>query len=280
MENTSINISFLIITFNEEENIKRCLESIKWSDDIAIVDSGSTDRTIEICNAYENTSVYFRKFDDYASQRNWLIDNHNFKNDWIFVIDADESLDEGLSQELHDCAKLKKADIYAYAVRRKNYFLGKYLKHCGYPDFYIIRMFKRGKGKFLLSVNERLEVQGRMERLKNYLCHDNNKGLTDFVEKHNRYSSVESEIFIKKAKKNNILNSIFSFNKLKNEKLLKNLIIFLPCKGVVTFFYLYILRLGFLDGEAGFIYCVMKAFYFFLIEIKMTELRMRGVGCA
>lgn len=268
-------VSFLIITLNEEKNIRTCLESIKWSDDIAIVDSGSTDKTLDICKEYESVSMYYRKFDNYADQRNWLIDTHNFKNDWIFIIDADEALDEGLTSELQNF-QCPSDNINAYSLRRKNFFMGKYMKYCGQADFYIPKLFRKGKGKFQncsLKGIEKLDFEGDLGRLNNYLYHNNDKGLSDFIAKHNKYSDMESHVYYEAGKDINLLKSFLSKDPMKKEKFLKDLMIALPFKGFVMFFYLYIFKRGFLDGREGFIFCMLKAFYFFMLEIKVIEIK-------
>lgn len=273
-ETKKYNVSFLIITLNEEKNIRKSLESIKWADDIAVVDSGSTDKTLEICKEYDNLSLYYRKFDNFADQRNWLIDTHNFKNEWIFIIDADESLDDGLKEELQNLLMLTESNTGALALRRKNFFLGKYMKYCGQSDFFIPKVFKKGKGRFQncgLKGIEKLDFDGNLGYLKNYLYHDNDKGLSDFIEKHNKYSDLEVNVYLQEYKKINLIESLMSNNNMKKEKFLKDLIILLPCKGLFMFLYLYFIKKGFLDGKEGLIFCLLKSFYFFMIEIKMIE---------
>jgi len=268
-----INLSILIITLNEEKNIKHALESIKWANEIFVVDSFSIDRTLEIAKKYKNVKIFQHSFENFAKQRNWALNNLPWHNDWIFILDADERITPELRKEITEIILGPQNDIVAYWCARRFIFLNKWIKYADCYPSWMMKLFLRNKGRFEKAVNEKMIVDGKTAYLKNDMVHENLKGIKDWIAKHNRYSTFETEeIYFKKKSK--LPGRLFG-DVMERRKFLKNLFYKLPFRPFLRFFYMYFLKLGFLDGSVGFIYCVLKAIQEFHINVKLKELKLK-----
>jgi glycosyltransferase involved in cell wall biosynthesis len=182
-------LSVTIITRNEAAQVGDCLESVRWADELVVVDTGSVDRTVEICAKY-TPYVYRRAWEGYAQAKNAAIDLAS--GDWILSLDADERVSAGLQAEIATLQRLPMArHADGYAVPRRNYLWGHWLQHGGlYPD-YQIRLFKRGKGRFKAQrVHESVAVEGRVERLRHPIEHYSYQGLSDIIQRLDRYTEL------------------------------------------------------------------------------------------
>ncbi|MCL6629581.1 MAG: glycosyltransferase family 2 protein, partial [Armatimonadetes bacterium] len=178
---TRPSVSVAIITFNEEANIRRCLESVKWADEIVVVDSGSTDSTLEICKEYD-CRVFNHIWEGYAQQKNYAISQTNCE--WILSLDADEEVTAELAQEIQAAVSSGRAD--AYFMPRMNLFLGKWMRHGGwYPDEQL-RLFKNGSAEFkLVPLHEHAVLRdqsARTSHLSNPLRHYTYPTIRDYIE--------------------------------------------------------------------------------------------------
>ena len=240
-------ISAVIITFNEERNIERCLQSVQVvADEIVVVDSGSTDKTEEICKHF-GAKFIFRKWDDFSSQKNYANTLTSF--DYILSLDADEML----SEELQNAILIKKQhlDCETYHFNRLTYFYGKPVKHCGwYPDRKV-RLFNKHKARWEGDVHETLIFSQKPEYLSGDLLHYTTDNLFSQIEKSNKYSEAYSLSAVAKGKKSN----------------LPKLILKPPCK----FFSVYFLKFGFLDGWNGFLISYLTAIDTFL---RLSKIRV------
>lgn len=272
-------ISILILTLNEENNLPDCLESVRWSDDVVVFDSYSSDRTVEIA-ARSGARVVQRKFDNWAAHQNWANENIPFKNKWVFYLDADERMTPELRDELAAIARKKNETRVAFYCGRKNYFMGKWIKHA-YPPSLIMRFFVPSLVRFERLVNPTPVISGPHGYLKNMFLHYNfNRGLTEWFEKHNKYSLFEAQEAMRVIRDSRLgIKELFSGDPFVRRKALKRLSFFLPCRPLLRFLYGYFLKLGFLDGALGFRYCCMISVYEFMIDLKITELRLREKGC-
>ncbi len=184
-------ISILILTLNEEPNIAACLESVKWGDDVVVLDSFSTDKTVEIAKML-GARVVQRKFDNWAAHQNWANENIAFKHPWVFYLDADERMTDNLRREIQDIARNPAEQRVAFYCGRRNYFMGRWIKHA-YPPSAIMRFFRPGRLKFERLVNPTPVIDGPHGYLSGMFEHYNfSKGLTEWVGKHNRYSELEA----------------------------------------------------------------------------------------
>jgi glycosyltransferase involved in cell wall biosynthesis len=182
-----MKISAVIVTFNEEKNIKRCLESIKFCSEIIIIDSGSTDNTIKIARCY-GAKIFFREFVNFSDIKNFGI--QKAKNDWILSIAADEELSPELQTKIHSATE---GNYDGYFIRRINYFLGKHIRYSGWGNDYQLRFFKKNKGKFYGNVHEAVEVKGKTGYIKEPILNYSYIDSKSYFEKMNRYTSIQAE---------------------------------------------------------------------------------------
>jgi glycosyltransferase involved in cell wall biosynthesis len=273
-----MSISVLILTLNEEVNLPACLESVKWSDDIVVFDSFSSDRTVEIAEQ-AGAMVVQRRFDNWAAHQNWAMENIVYKNDWVFYLDADERMTEELRLEIETIAADFKEHRAAFYCGRKNYFMQRWIRHC-YPPGMIMRFFRPNKVRFERLVNPTPVINGPHGYLKNYFVHHNfSKGLSEWIEKHNKYSQMEAKEGINLLQgKASHQPSLLSGDKASRRKALKNLSFRLPFRPTLKFVYLYIYKRGFLDGYPGYVYCRLQAMYEYMIVLKMKEVQLYEKG--
>jgi glycosyltransferase involved in cell wall biosynthesis len=276
-------ISILILTLNEETNIGACLDALGPAggfagfDDIVVFDSLSKDRTVEIARA-KGARIVERPFDNWAGHQNWAMDNIEFRNPWVFYLDADERMTPELREEILRIARDSARPEVAFYCGRKNYFLGKWIRHAMPPGM-IMRFFKPGKIRFERLVNPVPVIDGPHGYLRNYFEHYNfSKGITEWFEKHNKYSLFEAMEGMKLREKPVGLGALFSGDRFERRRALKELSFRLPLRPLVKFLYMYVLKRGFLDGRAGYTYCKLQSMYEYMIVVKMRELERRERG--
>ena len=244
------DLSVTIITYNEEDNIGGCLESIKWADEIVVVDANSTDRTVEICRKYTD-KVFQHEWTDFGQQKSLALGKAS--NDWILSLDADERIDRALAEEIRGVLRIDYPKD-GYYIPRKNYFLGKWLKHGGwYPDYHV-RLFRKSKGEFeQKKVHEGIKVGNETGYLKQPIEHFPYRRLRDYFEKFQLYTSLYAEEKFEEGKR---ITKWAPFLRLPSEFLLG-----------------YIFRGGYKDGFHGLLLSVLSSFYVFTKYIKLWELQ-------
>jgi len=243
-------ISVAIITQNEESNIRECLESVKWADEIVVVDNGSTDQTREICREFR-AGVYLEDWKGFARQKNSAI--AKTRNEWVLSLDADERIPPELRREIENILD-GEGGKEGYFIARKNFFLGRWIKHCGwYPDFNL-RLFRKSRGGFReRSVHERVEVEGPVGYLRYPMEHKTYHSLSDFLQRMDRYSTLAAREMQKEGKTCRWTDSLL--------------------RPPFTFLQMYLLRVGFLEGYMGFLLAVLYSFYTFAKYSKLKELQ-------
>lgn len=273
-----MSISILILTLNEEANLPGCLESVRWCDDVVVLDSYSSDGTARVAQA-AGARVVQRKFDNWAAHQNWAVENIPFKHDWVFYLDADERMTPPLRDEVLAIARDPAEQRVAFYCGRKNYFMGKWIRHAMPPGM-IMRFFKPKHIRFERLVNPTPVISGPHGYLKNYFDHYNfSKGMTEWFDKHNKYSQLEALQGFEQIKSGGGPQpSLFSSDPFERRKALKALSFRLPLRAPLKFGYMYFFKLGFLDGSAGLTYCCLQAIYEYMIVVKMKELRRREAG--
>lgn len=272
-------ISSLILTYNEEANLPACLKSLAWCDDIVVVDSFSTDRTVEIAKRF-GARVFHRKFDNERNQRTASL-QLPFRHQWVYNPDADEITPPRLRDEmLAAVSNPKKQSEVAYRVRFRAMFMGKWIKHSSLYPTWVIRLFKPGSVSFERDINLRYIIDGKVGRLHCHFDHFSfNKGIAFWWEKHNTYSTMEAREAIKVIGSGAIdWVGLFSFDHLRRRKALKELSFRFPYRSTLILLYLLIVKRGALDGPAGWTYCRMRAYYELLIAAKTTELQRLAAG--
>lgn len=244
-----MNISSVIITKNEEDNIKRCLESIDFSDEIIIVDDYSKDETLKIAENYR-TRIFKKKFNqNFADQRNFGLSKA--KGKWIFFIDADEEVPVDLRNEIVQVTSDPLSSNMGYFLKRKDSFYGKKLSYGEWGKNKILRIVKNGSGKWIRNVHEVLKVEGKVGTLKSELNHYSHKSLNNFIKSINLFSTIHAVSNKKEGKRSNILK-----------------IVFYP---FFKFIYNWIVKGGFKDKEHGFIMSLMMSFHSFLAWSKLWQ---------
>jgi glycosyltransferase involved in cell wall biosynthesis len=273
-------VSILILTLNEESNISECIDSCAWSQDIVVFDSFSSDRTLEIAAA-KGARVVQRRFDNYAAQRNAALTTLQYVHPWVLMVDADERVPAGLAAELAAAVNGAQADDVMFRMRRKDFFLGKWLKRSsGYPTWFG-RLVRIGRVHVEREYNEEYIAAGRVGYLNGHLHHfPFNKGMAHWFDRHNRYSSLEASLTLKMRGERIALLALFSSDPTVRRRTLKQIACHLPFRPLLVFLYLYVLRLGLMDGRAGFYFARMRAGYEMLIDLKIIELKrnLRGIA--
>ena len=251
---TKQTISAVILTHNEEDNIEHALNSIEFCDEIIIIDDNSTDKTIDIANKYK-AKVYQRAMNnDFSSQRNFAITKA--KGDWILFIDADEQAGDELKKEILNLLHDSNNKISAYYIKRRDFWWGRELKYgetSKVRNTGLIRLIKQNSGQWQYNVHEAFHLHQSLfsSQLKSYLDHYSHPKLKDFIREINLYSTLRARQLLKENKQTNILEIIF----FPFGKFLLN----------------YFLKLGFLDGPAGFAYAFMMSFHSFLVRAKLYQ---------
>jgi glycosyltransferase involved in cell wall biosynthesis len=269
--------SVLILTRDEAANLPACLASVAWCDDVVVLDSFSTDATPEIAAA-AGARVVQRAFDDFASQRNFALTQIPFRHPWVFHLDADERFNEPLRLE---CEHAVMRDQHsAYFVPNRIIFLGKWIRHSTQYPFPQVRLVKIGEVSYTQAGHGQREdgaVRGIGHLTAAYDHFNFSKGIREWVEKHNRYSDDEAALSLQLRRLPLKPREWFSRDVPVRQRALKRLHVRLPMRWAVKFAYLYVLRGGFLDGYAGFAYCLLQGFYDFLISVKIRERMSRSM---
>jgi glycosyltransferase involved in cell wall biosynthesis len=271
-------VSILILTLNEEKNLPACLESVKWCDDIVVFDSFSTDQTVEIAKSV-GARVVQRSFDNEKNHREASL-KLPFKHPWVYNPDADEITPPDLHDEIIKVVSDPNRKEVAYRVRFKAMFMGRWIKHSSLYPTWVVRLFRPERISFSRDINLRYIVDGPEGQLDCHFEHHSfNKGLNAWVEKHNRYSWLEAREAIKSLEESPVLwRDIFTASSVARRRALKELSFRFPFRPTLRFLYMYILRLGFLDGWEGLTYCRLLSIYEYLIVLKMKEQRRRAKG--
>jgi glycosyltransferase involved in cell wall biosynthesis len=243
-------LSVITITLNEERNIEACLESVRWADEIIVLDSGSTDRTVQLARRFTK-KVFSVKWKGYGANRNIGLDRA--KCEWVLWLDADERVTPELSEEIQEILRRDDPEIAGYAVARRAYFLGRWIRHCGWYPSRVTRVFRRAKARFTENlVHEELRVNGTIVPSRHDLVHYTDPDLQHYFQKFNLYTSLA-------ARDMHAAGRRFS-------------LVALLVRPPFTFIKMYLLRLGVLDGLQGFVLCVLSSAYVFVKYAKLWEL--------
>jgi glycosyltransferase involved in cell wall biosynthesis len=274
-ESRKNSVSILIPTKNEERNIAECIKSVLWSGEIFVYDSISSDRTVEIAKNL-GTHVVQRSFNNFSDHKNWAIENLPFKFDWILILDADERITPDLQGEI--CSAINDSNYIGYYIPRKNLFMGKWIRHGGWFPDYQLRLFRRGKARYENRiVHEHMLVNGQTGYLRYPIIHHDFKGLERYFDRHNTYSSMEavetSKVLNMKMTSTAIDKGLIKGFPHHRRGLKEFAYRFIPCRSLMKFIWMYIIKLGFLDGRMGFRFCLLHAFYEYQISLKLEELK-------
>ncbi|MEP3481527.1 MAG: glycosyltransferase family 2 protein [Fuerstiella sp.] len=266
-------VSVVILTFNEERNLPQCLEALSWCDDIWVVDSFSTDKTVEIAKRF-GARVLQRKFDSFAGQRNHAIDHCQFRHDWIFHLDADEVCTDKLQGEIE--AAIQGTRYTAFRIPSKTMFHGRWLKYSGMYPTYQVRLGKSPAFRFIqVGHGQREAVDAADVGVINepYLHYSFSHGIESWLSKHNLYSTAEARQTLVEPTLGEASVGSVLLNTTARRRLMKRLSFSLPFRPTLRFLYMFLIRRGFLDGWAGYQYCRLLGLYEGMIDAKVAELR-------
>jgi glycosyltransferase involved in cell wall biosynthesis len=270
-----VRVSVFVPTLDEELNLPACLQSVAWADEVFVLDSFSHDRTVDIareCGAH----VVQHAFESYSRQKNWALENLPFRNDWVLIVDADERVTPELRGELESMPADGKFD--GYYLNRRFIFLGAWIRHAGWYPSWNLRLFRHRLGRYDdREVHEHVVLNGRSGFLQNDLLHLDQRGLEAFVDRHNRYSTLEAAARFKAerdAPDRARLPLSLAASPIHRKRWVRERIWpWVPGKPLALFLYMYVLRRGFLDGRAGLALCIFHAFQEFMVGLKLAELR-------
>jgi glycosyltransferase involved in cell wall biosynthesis len=242
-------LSVVVVTQNEEERIRACLESASWADELIVVDAESSDKTATVARELTD-HVFVRPWPGFAAQKNFGLEQA--RGDWILSLDADELVSIPLRQEI--AAILAGGGEHAgYAIPRRNVFWGRWIRHGGlYPDWQL-RLFRRGRGRFTeRTVHESVTVDGSVGRLSGHLEHRSYRDVADFLERADRYSTLAAGEWLAAGRRSRPLTD-------------------LVVRPAGRFLTMYVARAGFLDGWRGFLLAVLYAYYVLMRSAKVWE---------
>ncbi len=289
---TKIPVSVLIPAKNEEANLPACLTSLVRADEIFVVDSQSSDRSVEIAERYGAKVVQFQFNGRWPKKKNWGLENLPFRNDWVLIVDCDERIPPALWDEIEQA--IQNPDYEGYYLNRRVFFLGQWIRYGGkYPDWNL-RLFRHAKGRYENlnteeirntgdnEVHEHVLLAGKVGYLKADMDHIDFRDMYHWLERHNRYSNWEARVYYNllsgmgKGGAGRTIGANLLGDSVQRKRFLKQIWVHLPFKPTLRFFLAYVLRLGFLDGRAGYIYARLLSQYEYQIGVKLYELQYGG----
>ncbi len=280
-------VSVLVPVKNEEANLRRCLPALAWADEVFVVDSQSGDGTASVAAEHGARVVPFHFNGVYPKKKNWALENLPFRNEWVLIVDADEVVVPELAEEIARRTAADECD--GYLLNMKYYFLGRRIRHCGYAEAWNLRLFKHRLGRYEKmpvapgtqtgdnEAHEHVELRGAVDRLDHELDHHAYPTIAAWVEKHNRYAIWEAAMY-ERFLNEPVPASLDAGKRLKRR--LKKVYLRLPLRPLIRFVYAYIIRLGFLDGMPGLVFCTLLSFYDFLCWANVYERRVEAASLA
>jgi len=252
-----LSLSVSVITKNEEAAIGRCLASVRWADELVVVDCGSTDRTLEICREHGAKVLVTADWPGFGPQKNRALANAT--GSWVLSLDADEWVSAELARSIRD-AIARPGDVAGYELQRLSSFCGRFMRHSGWWPDPVVRLFQRGKARFSDDVvHERLLVEGAVGRLEGVLYHETLRDLDELLDKVNRYTSAGAQMQLERGEHGSVSKAVL--------------------RGLWAFLRAYVLRAGFLDGREGLMLAVSSAettYYRQLKAMMLLEARARN----
>jgi len=285
-------VTVIVAARNEARNLPRCLESLRDVGEVYVIDSQSSDATVQIARSHGAHVVQFHYQGGWPKKRQWAMESLPLAYDWIFLVDADEAVTPELALEIRRVIQDPANDGYYIALRM--FFLGRELRHSG-AGFYKLSLFRRGKGRFEcrlkdqdqsmadMEVHEHIVLTGQGEskaktaRLKHSLLHHNVESLSHYIRKHDEYSNWEARVWLAgDDNARDLAPSLFG-SQAQRRRWLRKKFFALPGSPVLFFLYKYIFSMGFLDGIPGLIYCGLQGVQFFHIKAKIYELKAHAM---
>ncbi|HZW79397.1 MAG TPA: glycosyltransferase family 2 protein [Candidatus Deferrimicrobiaceae bacterium] len=278
-----IPVSVIIAARNEAKNLPRCLQALTEFGDVYVIDSQSTDDTVEIARSLGAQVVQFHYSGGWPKKRQWAMNTLPLAHDWILLLDADEVLTTELTEEIRSA--ISNPEIDGYSILLRTWFLGRALRHGG-VGLWKLALFRRDKGRFEcrlkdqdismadMEVHEHIVVDGATSRLRNPVIHHNLESLSRYIQKHDEYSNWESRVLLERGDDEELRPSLLG-TQAQRRRWLKRKLFALPGSPVLLFLYRYVFRFGFMDGVPGLIYCGFQAVQMFHTKAKIYELKSK-----
>ena len=276
-------VSVIIPVRNEAKNLPRCLQALRDIGEVFVIDSHSTDDTVEIARSHGAQVVQFHYQGGWPKKRQWAMNTLPIAHDWILLLDADEILTPELAEEIRSA--IQNPGVNGSSILLRTWFLGRVLRH-GDVGLWKLSLFRRGKGKYEcrlqnqdasmadMEVHEHVVVEGATASLRNPLIHHNVESLSRYIQKHDEYSNWESRVLSQRGDDKELPPSLLG-TQAQRRRWLKRKLFAVPGSPVLLFLYRYILRFGFLDGVPGLIYCGFQAVQMFHTKAKIYELNRK-----
>ena len=281
-DSATLPVSVIVAARNEAHNLPRCLEALRDIGEIYVIDSQSSDATPEIARSFGARVVQFHYQGGWPKKRQWALETLPLTFDWILLLDADESLTPELTDEIRRA--INNPDVAGYYISLRMHFLGRVLRY-GDASFWKLSLFRRGKGHYEcrlkdqdasmadMEVHEHVMVEGATAKLKNPIVHHNVESLSRYIQKHDEYSNWEARVLLQGEKNSAELPPALFGTQAQRRRWLKKKLYAVPGSPLLLFAYRFFLRLGFLDGTPGLIYCAFQAVQMFHTKSKIYELK-------
>jgi len=283
---TRAPVSLNVLTYNEDVHVLHTLENVKdWIGEIIIVDSSSTDKTLEICRQYTD-KIYQHPFENQAAQFNWALDHLPIGHDWVMRLDADELVTPALAMEICRVVPTLPDDVSGIYLKRRIHFMGRWMRHGGLYPMWFLRIFRKEQGRYEEITEEHIVLRrGRAIRLENDFIDENRKGLTFWTDKHNHWAIGEMLDLMAlrgwgSLPQETVSPALFATQERRRRWLKRNVYARAPLFGraFAYAFYRYVLRGGFLDGREGLIFHFLQGcWYRFFVDAKIYEARRFGL---
>jgi glycosyltransferase involved in cell wall biosynthesis len=269
---------------NEAQNIGPCLDSVRWADEVVVIDSHSTDGTVEIAREWGARVHQFTYKGGWPKKKNWALEEVPLAHEWVFLLDADERVTPELAREMADRIRDPQG-CDGFYVNRRLLFLGRWIRHAGWYPSWNMRLFRRPMGRFErpraddipntgdVEVHEHVVLHGPSAYLRNDLIHHDLKSVSHFVERHNRYSTWEAVVYasLRAGERNDGIGASLFGTPLQRKRWIKTLWVRLPGRPLLRFLWMYGVKRGFLDGRPGLIFCLLMSFHEAVISAKLYE---------
>ncbi len=266
-------LSVIILTLNEELNIRACLDSVAWADDVLVVDSSSADRTVEYAQAARpDVRVAKHPFQDFGDQRNWALDHGAPRHEWILFLDADERCTPACAAAIRDAIRDPRVNV-GFFLTCRNFFLGRWIRHCTLYPSWQLRLLRAGRVRYRKEGHGQREVtDGPLGYVREPYDHFGfSKGIEHWIERHNAYSTNEVELIRQLRREPLAPADLFKPDPVARRRCLKRIAARVGCRPVLRFLYMYGLRGGFLDGYPGFVFCQLRVAHEIAITAKLAE---------
>lgn len=279
--NAPCALTAVILTLNEADNIAACLGSLGWVEDIILLDSGSTDGTVDRARrARSDLRVFEHHFEDFGAQRNWALDHCQPRHEWVFFVDADERINADCEQAIRERLG-EPGEAGGFYLCARNFFLGRWIKRSTFYPSWQVRLVRQDRVRFEKMGHGQTAVsESPFEFIAApYDHYPLSKGVAEWIERHNRYSTQEAGLIDALSRESVSLAALFSSSDLRRRQALKRLAArFLILRPILMFLYAYLFRLGFLDGRAGLVFCCLRAAHEVGNVAKVFEYRMGRQG--